>query len=178
MPNGSAEDDRDTERPQNSRADFPYRRSSGSGRLTLGEVSEHNPATAFEFTGLFQMHQHTIHLVRFHRAVFEDQDRIPGVQFPRRSDRRLKKSHASAQHSPRRLTRQDGRTPQPQLPAAFRSAHRLKKGALIIALAPTRAGVEPGSHHGTVESDPVALLPEKDLQRGEIAESNHAFAIR
>src|SRR5260370_16820166 len=116
MPNGSAEDDRDTERPQNSRADFRYRRSSGKGRLTLREVSEHNPANAFEFTGLFQMHQHTIHLVRFHRAVFEDQDRIPGVQFPGVSDLPLKKSQHPPQPPPPNLPPRPALPPTPPLP--------------------------------------------------------------
>src|SRR6267143_1072191 len=177
MPNGSTEDDRDAERPQNSLADFPYRGSSGRGRLAFWKVSQDNSAHAFKFSRLFHVHQDAIHLVRLHSAVFEYKDRILGVQFPRRSDRSLDQSHASAQNSAQRLTCQDGFTPQPQRPAAFCFAHRLKKGALIIALARPRARVESGGNHGTIESDPVAPLPEKDLQSGEVAESDHAFQI-
>src|SRR5712692_6805964 len=177
MPDGSTEYDRDTERPQNSRADFPYSGSTSHDRLTFRKVSQHNPAHAFELTGLFQMHQDAIHLVGLHGAIFENKDRILGVQFPRRSNRGLQQSHASAQNSAHGLTREDGFTLQPQLPAAFRFAYRLKKRAFIIALARTRTRVEPGGNHWTVESDPVTLLPQKDLQSGEIAESNHALEI-
>src|SRR5438876_535459 len=40
-----------------------------------------------------------------------------------------------------------------------------------------RTPVEPGSYHGTVKSNPVAPLPEKNLQSSEVAESNHALEI-
>src|ERR1700674_3471710 len=130
-PNGMAvrrtNNDRDAERPRNSRAYFPYGGSSGHSRLTIRKISEYNPAHAFEFTGLFQMHQDAIHLVGPHGAIFENQDRILGVQFPRRSDRGLQQSYAPAQNSAHGLTGEDGLAPQPQLPAAFRSAHRLEK---------------------------------------------------
>src|SRR5258708_4283801 len=178
MPDGSAEYDRDTERPQNSRAHFPYSGGSSHDRLTFRKVSQHNPAHAFELTGLFQMHQDAIHLVGLHSAIFENQDRILGVQFPRRSDRGFQQSQASAQNSAHGLTREDGFTLQPQLPAAFRSAYRLKKRAFIIAPARTRTRVQAGGNHWTVEGDPVTPLPQKDLQSGEVAESNHALEIR
>jgi hypothetical protein len=79
MPDGSTEYDRDTERPQNSRADFPYSGRSRHGGLTFRKVSQHNSAHSFKFTGLFQMHQDAIHLVGLHGAIFENQDRILGV---------------------------------------------------------------------------------------------------
>src|SRR5713226_9231089 len=177
MPDGSTEYERDTERPQNSRADFPYSGSTSHDRLTFRKVSQHNPAHAFELTGLFQMHQDAIHLVGLHGAIFENKDRILGVQFPRRSNRGLQQSHASAQNSSQGLTRKNSLTLQPQLPAAFRSAHRLKKGTFVIALARTRTDVEPSGNHGTVKSDPIALLPEKNLQSGQVAEPDYAFEI-
>src|SRR2546430_9102642 len=79
------------------------------------------------YTTLFRSHQDAIHLVGLHAAIFENQDRILGVQFPRRSDRGLQQSQASAQNSADGLTGENGFTPQPQLPSAFRPAHRLKK---------------------------------------------------
>src|SRR5439155_16094734 len=48
----------------------------------------------------------------------------------------------------------------------------------VIARDRPRARVEPGSNHWTVESCPVTPLPQKDLQSGEVAESNHALEIR
>ncbi len=96
MPDRRTEDDRHAEQPQNSRADFPHRGSSGNGRLAIRKVSEHNPAHAVKFSSLLQMHQNAIYLVGFHSAVFEDQNRIPGVQFPWRADCGLQQRHASA----------------------------------------------------------------------------------
>src|SRR5216684_1451436 len=177
MPDRRTKHDGDAERPKNSRADLPDGWGSGHSRLAFWKVSQHNPPHSCKFSGLFQMHQDAIHLVGLHSAVLENQDRIFGVQFPRRPNRGLEQSHASAQNSAHRLTCEDRFTSQPQFPPAFRSAHRLKKGALVIALVRARARVEPPSYHGTVESDPVAPLPEKDLQSGEVAESNHALEI-
>src|SRR5712692_160332 len=177
MPDRRTKHNGDAERPQNSCADLPDGWGSSHGWLAFWKVSQHDPAHTRKFSGLFQMHQDAIHLVGLHGAVLENQDRIFGVQFPRRSNRGLQQSHASAQNSAHRLSREDGFTSQPQFPPAFRFAHGLKKGALIIALVRARARVEPPSYHGTVESDPVAPLPEKDLQSGEVAESNHALEI-
>src|SRR6266851_1345648 len=178
MPDRRTKHDGDAERPKNSRADLPDGWGSGHSRLAFWKVSQHNPPHSCKFSGLFQMHQDAIHLVGLHSAVLENQDRIFGVQFPRRPNRGLEQSHASAQNSAHRLTCEDRFTSQPQFPPAFRSAHRLKKGALVITLALTRTRVEPSGYHGAVERDPVTPLPQKYLQRCEVAESNHAFQIR
>src|SRR2546430_11827613 len=53
------------------------------------------------YTTLFRSHQDAIHLVGLHAAIFENQERILGVQFPRRSDRGLQQSHASDRKSTR-----------------------------------------------------------------------------
>src|SRR5258708_20515341 len=121
------------------------------------------------------MHQNAIHLIGPHPAVFENQYRILGVQFPGRSDRGLQQSHASAKNSSQRLTGQEWFALQPQLPSTFRSSYRLKKRTLIVTLAHTRPRVEPGGNHWAIESNPFALLPKKDLQRCKIAESDHAL---
>src|SRR6266436_322964 len=175
MPDGGAKHDWNAERPQNSRANFANARSPGHGRFALWKISQHNPADSFKLSRLLQVHQDAIHLVRPHRAVFENQDRIPGVQFPWRSDGGFQKSHTTTQNSSQGLTGQERFALQPQLPATFRSAYRLKKRILIVTLARTGSRVKPGGNHGAIESNPFALLPEKDLQRCKVAESDHAL---
>src|SRR5260370_42288901 len=175
MPDGSAKHDGHAERPQNSRANLSHTRSPSDGRFAFWKVPEHDPAHAFKFSSLLQVHQDAIHLVGPHRAVFENQDGIPGVQFPWRSDGGFQKSHATAQNSSQGLTGQERFALQPQLPSAFRPAHRLKKRILIVTLAHTRSRAEPADDHGSVESNPFALLPEDYLQRCKVTESDHAL---
>src|SRR5260370_37994195 len=164
MPDGGSKHDRNAERPQNSRANFANAGSPGHGRFALWKISQNDPTHVFKFSGLLQMHQNAIHLIRPHRAVFENQDRIPGVQFPWRSDGGFQKSHTTTQNSSQGLTGQEGFALQPQLPSTFRSAYRLKKRTLIVTLPHPRSRVEPADDHGPLKSNPFPLLPTKHSQ--------------
>src|SRR5437773_7436724 len=66
VPNWRTENDGNAERPQNSRAYFPYGGSSHHSRLTFGKLSQNNLAKTFEFSGLFQLLQDKIDLVGHH----------------------------------------------------------------------------------------------------------------
>src|SRR5260370_3575715 len=150
MAEGGSKPDGNAEGAQNSRANFANARSPGHGRFALWKISQNDPTHTLKFSGLLQMHQDAIHLIRPHRAVFEDQDRIPGVQFPWRSDGGFQKSHTTTQNSSQGLTGQERFALQPQLPSTFRSAYRLKKRILIITLARTGSRAEPSDDHGAV----------------------------
>ena len=74
---------------QNPLANVMNRRAPRDRRLTLRKISQHNSSHVFEFSRLLEMRQSAIDLPGFHAAIFQNQNRATGIQFPRRPDGRF-----------------------------------------------------------------------------------------
>ena len=87
VPNRCSEDDRNAQRLQNPRADITHRWAALDRSCTIGKIAQHDSAHSLKLPCLPQMHQRAIDLPWLHAAIFEQQDRIASVQFPRRAER-------------------------------------------------------------------------------------------
>jgi len=56
-------------------------------RFTLGKIAKQHAGNAAQLARLLQMHEGAVHLPGFHAAIFEQQNRAVGVEFPGSSQR-------------------------------------------------------------------------------------------
>ena len=116
------------------------------------------------------MQQHAIELVRFQAPVLQHQNTAASVEFPRSANRCFDQSNASAQQrSYGRAARQ--RFPaQRRGPAAIGRGHRAHESIRIVPPGGIGALVKAAGHERTVKSDPMKFLPQKNVDRRQIAE--------
>src|SRR5579864_5305922 len=84
---------------ENAASHVTDRRTPSYGRRALRKFSENDATDAAEFPGLTKMRQHAIHLIRFHRAIFEHENRATRVEFPRSAESCFNEGHASAEQN-------------------------------------------------------------------------------
>ena len=76
--------DRNFERLNDSFKNITHGRAAGHRWLTFRKFAEDHCAHAFEFSCLPQMNERAIDLIGLHRAVFQQQNRAAGLDFPGR----------------------------------------------------------------------------------------------
>src|SRR6266849_5385318 len=170
MPNRRAVDDWNLQGAQDALADIADGYSASLRRLRLGEFAQHDAAHALEFSGLLEMQQHTIELIGFQSAILEQENRAARVKLPRRPERCFDKRDAAAKQNPSGRTAHQCFSAQLCGPGAVRRRHRAHERIGIVAASRVRACVKAASHERAVKSDPAELLPQKNVERGQIAE--------
>ena len=93
------------------------------------------------------------------------------VQLPRRSKRRLHQIQAAAEKRAFSNTRRQRLALQVDRPALLRFRNRPYKAFSIVSVRSACASIEARRNHRAVNRDPPKFLPQKNMQRSDIAET-------
>ena len=175
MPDWNAPHNGHAERAQDAPANVGDAPAPCDGRIRLRKIAENKSANAVELPCLPKMHQHAIHLIGLHRAILQNKDGILRLQLPRRSDRCFEKCEASTEHTAFGFACDHRLALQVERPAAPRFAHCAAKGGFIVPARNSGTGVKARRNHWPVKGYPAAALPQKNLQRRDVAEAKNTF---
>src|SRR5579859_604163 len=121
------------------------------------------------------MHERAINLPRLHAAILKEENGSGGIEGPGCAERGLNKIHAAAEDNSFGEAAENRLTLQIQFPRRCRAGNRRFERRLVIALWSVGTGVETGGDHGAIDTGPMKFLPEKNLQRGNVAVADDAF---
>ena len=169
-PTGAPIDDRNAQRAENAPANVGDRHGAAFGRVGLGKFSEDDSAHAFKFSRLLQVQQHAIELVWFHSHVLKQQDRAARIEFPRRAHRSFDQCDAAAEQRPFGRAARERFAFERRGPSAVRRRHRPHERVRIEPARCIWARIESAGHQRAVKRDPAKLLPQKNVDRRQIAE--------
>src|SRR5260370_16100613 len=170
MPNRRAVDDGNLQGAEDALADIADSHCASLGRLGLWEFAQHDAAHALEFSGLLEMQQHTIELIGVQSAILEQKNRAARVKLPRRPERCFDKRDAAAKQNPSGRTAHQCFSTQLCGPGAVRRRHRAHERIGIVAASRIRTGVKAAGYERPIKGDPAEFLPQKNVERGQIAE--------
>src|SRR5271156_6177477 len=139
-------------------------------RFTLWKIAEQDAGNAAQLARLLQVHEGAVHLPGFHAAVLEQQDCAVRVELPGSSQRSFDQRQAAAEkNAVRRARHHRLGSRKRDRPALLGFSESAREGFGVVAVSGSRAFVEARCRHWSVKADPAKFLPQKNLQRGEIA---------
>src|SRR3974377_1295003 len=121
------------------------------------------------------MHESAVPLGGLHVRVFQHKNRPVGVDLPGGAQRRLEHGQTAAEDNTFGFARRERFAAKIEGPIATEIGDCVQKGVVVEAAQVVRAVIETGRKHRAVERHPVALLPEKRLESGDVAIANDAF---
>src|SRR5579883_3467061 len=172
---GSAVNDGHTQWRQNLRANFRDDRTSAGGWVAVREVAQKDSRHSLKNSGLPQMAQGAIHLIRLHAAILEEKNRPFGVWLEARTQRGLQHGEATAQNAAGGRAGNQRLAAKRDRPFFLRLADGLKEGHQIVARGTVRPMVETRGNHRPIEPGPAARFGHQQLQNVQIAVAHDAF---
>src|SRR5207253_1206129 len=121
------------------------------------------------------MHKRAIDLPGLHAANLKQDNAAGRIEGPGCAERGLDEVHAAAEDKPFSKAAKNRFTLQIQFPRRRRAGYRGFERGSVVALWSASTGIEAGGDHRAVKTGPMKFLPNKNLERGDVAVADDAF---